>query len=90
MKVQEGPCPDLFLRSGAIESSDSGVEQSDINRLAQISEPLGGHSEELTRWAVINPRRSTATTKQQAKTLEERNVLEKEGGVRESGGVRNP
>lgn len=34
---------DLLLRSGAIEGGDSGVEQGDVNRLAQISELLGGH-----------------------------------------------
>ena len=35
----------LFLRSGAVEGGDGGIEQSDVNRLAQIPKLLGRHSQ---------------------------------------------
>jgi len=36
----------LFFRSGAIEGSNSSIEQGDINGLRQITEFLRGHGEE--------------------------------------------
>lgn len=35
----------LFLRSGAVEGGDGGVEERDVHGLGQISEFLGGHDD---------------------------------------------
>lgn len=52
MKVKMKIEKNLFLRSGAIESSNSSIEQGDIDRLGQISEFISGHGERR----MINPR----------------------------------
>lgn len=50
----------LFFRSGAIESSHSGVEQGHIHRLAQIPQLLRRHRE-IKNWE--NPNKKTKTLK---------------------------